>query len=281
MRFLRLMWTLIGALFGSQASAERLRHGMAMRDALDSVMMPYRRGDYEAALQAAEGFRLDGDISAAYCFYRGACLAQLERLPEAETWLRRNIALRRENESRFLAIAYTTLGHLMLQAGRPGEAVDCFETSIKYFPGRSSGYRSMAEAVLMRGGDSCEALRWAKRAIEKEKADRQTTPELRQLNLGECTATLAWAVAAASHDASEVARLVTEGVALVGTGSLSSTAQVHYLSGRAYEELGDAAQSAHHYGEAAKLDRQGAWGRAARAAIGSGAVEGGPLPAAR
>jgi hypothetical protein len=44
---------------------------------------------------------------------------------------------------------------------------------------------------------------------------------------------------------------------------------VHYQSGRAYSELGDLQTSAQHYAEAARIDLQGHWGRAARAALKS------------
>jgi tetratricopeptide (TPR) repeat protein len=270
MRYLRLLWTLVTGALGSPKSIATLRHGMATLNAIDGFMEPYRRGDYEAALQATESFRQDGDVTASYCFYRGSCLAHLGRLPEAEVWLRRNIALRKEDQKRHLAIGYTTLGHLMLQAGRYDDAVECFQTSLHHFPGRSSGYRSMAEAYLLRGDNPSEALRWTRLAIDQAKGDREISPELRKMNLGESFATLAWATAAASHTAPEVARLVAEAVAGVGAGSISSTAQVHYQSGRAYEELGDAGNSLHHYREAARLDLQGEWGRAGRAALAIG-----------
>jgi tetratricopeptide (TPR) repeat protein len=267
MRYLRLLWTLITGAFGNQKSIAKLRHGMATLNAIDAEMEPYRRGDYEAALVAAEGFRQDGEVTASYCLYRGTCLAHLGRLPEAEVWLRRNIEMRKEDEKRHLAIGCTTLGHLMLQAGRYAEAIECFETSLRHFPGRSSGYRSMAEAHLLCGGDPAEALRWSRLGIEQANGDQEISPGLRKMNLGEGLATLAWASAATTCDAAEVARLVAEAVSSVGTSSVSSTAQVHYHSGRAYEVLGDPMNSAKLYQEAARLDLQGEWGRAARAAL--------------
>jgi tetratricopeptide (TPR) repeat protein len=106
---------MLKAALGNQAAVKQLRNGMAALHAIDGVMTPYRKGDYEAALQAAEAFRQDGEVSASYCFYRGSCLAHLGRLPEAETWLRRNISLRQKKELRHLSIGYTTLGHLLVQ----------------------------------------------------------------------------------------------------------------------------------------------------------------------
>src|SRR5271169_3445379 len=165
MRYLRLLWTLITGALGSRNSIVKLRHGLATLKAIDGEMEPYRRGDYEAALQAAEGFRMDGEVTAPYCFYRGYNLMHLGRLQEAEVWLRRNIALRKEEQKRHLSIGFTALGHLMLQTGRYDEAVECFETSLRHFPERSNGPRSMAEAYMVRGGDPSEAMRWATLAL--------------------------------------------------------------------------------------------------------------------
>jgi tetratricopeptide (TPR) repeat protein len=183
-------------------------------------------------------------------------------------WLRRNIAMHAEDkEKRHLAIGLTTLGHLLLQARRYDEAQECFEKSLGHFPERSSGYRSMAELCLLRGYNPAEALRWAELAIRHAQADWQISPELRNMNLGEDMATLAWATAADSHSASEVSRLAVEAVASVGTTNVVSRAQVYYQLGCAYRELGDIRTGAQHYEEAAKLDPQGQWGRAAQAAL--------------
>src|SRR5262249_20590517 len=168
---------------------------------------------------------------------------------------------------RHLAIGFTTLGHVMLQAGRYDEARECFDSSLRAFPGRGSGYRSVAELHLLRGDDPVEALRWAKLGIEHEQADRQITPDLRKTNLGEHQAILAWATAAASKDHAAVARLIAEAVEGVAASSVATRAQVHYHSGRAHAELGDSQASAQHYREAAKLDSHRNWGRAADAAL--------------
>src|SRR5450755_2764917 len=93
MRYLRLIWTLFTGALGNRESVDKLRHGMAKLKAIDVVMEPYRRGDYEAALAAAEAFREDGEVTPSYSFYRGYILAHLGRLSEAEVWLRRNVAM--------------------------------------------------------------------------------------------------------------------------------------------------------------------------------------------
>src|SRR5580700_11043224 len=129
---------IIGLVLRSVAERLRVRRNTTLR-AISAVMEPYRRGDYEAALLGAESFRRGGQVTASYCFYRGQNLAHLGRLEEAEVWLRRNIAMRdqksmrdEKNEKRHLAIAYSSLGHLMLRAGRFDEARECFETSISH-----------------------------------------------------------------------------------------------------------------------------------------------------
>ena len=251
------------------------------RAKIEAVVEPYRRGDYETALQAAEGLRLGGgEITGPYCFFRGAVLAHLGRFEEAEVWLHRDIALRQnDKDTRLLGIACTTLGHLMLQTRRYDEAQECFEASLRHSPERGSGYRSMAELCLLRGDNPVEALRWAKLAIDHEQADQGLSPEARKeearkINLGEHLATLAWATATATRDRSEVARFVTEAVDSVGAGSVAAAAQVQYQSGRAYAELGDIQASTQHYEEAARLDPQGNWGRAARVALASSRSDG-------
>lgn len=256
----RAMWMLL--------LARRFR--ASIHPAIQAVMEPYRRGDYEASLEATEGLRNDGEITSPYCYFRGSNLAHLGRLEEAEIWLRRSIAIREETkEMRHLAISFSTLGHAMLQACRYDEAQKCFERSIRCFPARSSGYRSMAEMYLRRGTRPDEAVRFARLAIEKDRADRALSAEMRKLNLGENLATLAWATAVESHSGSEVSQLVVEAVASVGSTNVGSAAQVQYHSGFAFAELGDVQTSTAHYEEAAKLDPHGSWGRAAHAALQS------------
>ena len=263
--FIIVSYVLLGRV-GGLLAARRVRRWVV--SATKAVLDPYRLGQYESALQACEGLRLGGEVTSPYCFFRGANLAHLGRLGEAEVWLRRNIAMReKEKGHRHLAIGLTTLGHTMLQAGRYDEAQENFQASLRHFPQRGSGYRSMAELCLLRRDNPAEALRWATLAIEHEQADRGLTLELRRTNLGEDLATLAWATAAGTRNRAEVARLVSEAVDSVGSGSVAARAQVHYQSGRAYAELGDIQASAQYYGVAAKLDAQGNWGRAASTAL--------------
>jgi tetratricopeptide (TPR) repeat protein len=267
---LSIAFALIIAYFAVRRIGARSRFRSARLTAIQAVMEPYRRGDYQAALQAAEGLRRSGEVTASYCYFRGANLAYLGRLAEGEVWLRRDIAMREElKHKRHMSIGLTSLGHLMLQAGRFDEAQECFEASIRHVPGRGSGYRNMAELCLLRRDCPAEAVRWAKLAIGRDQADPDISPDLRKINLAEDAATLAWATAADSHKASDVARLVADAVSGVGAISVQPTALVHYLSGCAFSELGDLQTSALYYEEAARLDLQGHWGRAAQAALTS------------
>lgn len=239
-----------------------------MKDVLRVVMDAYRRGDYEEAVRQSEGMKLLGEVTRAYCFYRGANLGHLGRLDEAEQWLRRNIAMLEEDgNTRLRAIGLTALGQVLLQAARYREAEECFEQSIALCSERGSGYRYMAELRLLRGDEDAGALRWAEQAVSREEADTETPPELRNRNLGGHLAALAWATAVASHDATAVTRLAGEAVASVGDGVVESTARVRYLLGRAFAELGDRETAARHYGEAARFDPNGQWGRAGKAGL--------------
>ena len=245
----------------------RFRFGWKLPPGLQAVMEPYRRGDYKASLEAAEGLRRGNEVTHTYCYFRGAILAHLGRLDEGEVWLRRSIAMRAAPRmAAFRAISYTSLGHLMLQAERYDEAEKCFESSIQCNPNRGCPYRSLAELCLLRHGNPEEAMRLAKMAIAKEQANHLTL-EIRKLNRGEHLATLAWATAAGTRSSSEVARLVAEAIENVGSGNVQSTAEVEYRSGCAYTELGDMQAGVRHYEEAARIDRQGHWGRLAQAAL--------------
>jgi tetratricopeptide (TPR) repeat protein len=245
------------------------------RLAVDAHMDPYCKGDFKAALQGTEKLKYD---PRAYCFYRGATLLQLGDLKEAETLLLQNIALAEQallsfrgkgsrNLIKLAAISRQALGETHLEQRRYDDALRCFEASLRDWPDRGSSHRAIAEAWLRRGNAPTEALKWARLAVEEDRASTDLTQEARDTNLGEDLATLAWAVAVASHDGSEVDRLVTEAVTVAGTVLVTTSAQVQYHSGLAYEALGNTERSAQHFNEAVRIDSQGRWGRAARAAV--------------
>jgi tetratricopeptide (TPR) repeat protein len=251
------------------------------KSTIDEFLALYRRGDFEAALQALEGLRKE---PIPYSSLRAGVLMQLGDLDEAEKLLRQSIALAEQRapavrgrglgtgpaelkrQMKLSALRWETLGELHLERQRYDEAIRCFETSLRDWPDRGSSHRVIAETWLRRGDSPSEALKWAKLAVEEDRAAEAMSQLVGDTNLAEDLATLAWAVAVASHDGAEVDRLVAEAVSLVGNLAVTSSAQVQYQSGLAYAALGDSGRSAQHFKEAARIDQRGRWGRAARMA---------------
>ena len=152
---------------------------------------------------------------------------------------------------------------LMLDQGRPDEAIPLFQTSLTHWPERGSSRRDMAEAYLVLG-DAEEAVRWGRLAVDKENSDMAMPEDVRNLNLGEDLATLALAVASTGADASNVEQLVRQAVAAVGENVIPSIAQVHTHCGVAYVVAGDTEKSPRHLQIAAAIDADGLWGRRAK-----------------
>jgi tetratricopeptide (TPR) repeat protein len=220
----------------------------------------YIRGDYEDALEIARGLFDD--------FFTGNLLMQLGRFAEAEQLLRR--AVSHEKEPRLAALANTVLGQLLMRQQNYERAQECFEAALRLWPDRGSTHRDMAEVWLRRGGSPAEALRWARLAVEKERAGEGVSADTKRTNLSEDLATLAWAVAADSGDAAEVERLCAEAVGLCGTDPVTLTAQVHCHCGLAYTALRDEVKKVRHFEEAVRVDPNGVWGREARSmAVGN------------
>ena len=253
--------------------------GRRQRSTLSAYMKAHRRGDYEIALQIAEGFRERGAITRSYCFHHGSSLMQLGKLDEAETWLLQSVSLSKRNEAhqpgtagierqiRLTALGSSTLGQLYLEQSRYDEALTCFEESLRDWPNRGATHRSIAELWLRRGKPD-EALKWATLAIEKEKSSKPLSKKTGEMNFAEELATLAWAVAEASNDRPRVDKLVAQAIPLAKI-SVSTKAQVHYHSGLAYAALGERERSSEYFKKAADMDRLGRWGRAARSRIES------------
>jgi tetratricopeptide (TPR) repeat protein len=252
-------------LFRFKPSPATLRYLAARQATVDSVMEAHRRGDYATALERAEGFRIDGNITADYCFHRGGALRQLGRNDEAEKWLRRRVAMPLDDKRK--ALSYSVLGHVLLSEQRYEEAMDCFTTCLRLWPERGSSRRNVAEAFLRRGDRPGEALKWAREAVAKERTVHPSSEGLHRvhtLNLSEQLATLAWAVAVNTRDRAEVDSLMAEAVALVGDQSVESAGLVHCQAGHAYAALGDTCESERYFEIAARIDPQGRWGREAR-----------------
>jgi len=247
------------------ASLVRPRRSLSMVRTLEAVMEAHRRGDYAAELERAEGFRAGTEITEQYCFFRGAALANLGRDEEAERWLRRHVTMRMLQKEK--ALGWAVLGDLLVRQRRFHEAMECFQTCLQLWPERPSSRRNIAEWHLRCGDDAGEAVRWAREAVERQRSGRPRSDGARRvhrLNLGEALATLAWAVSVVSGDRKEVDRLIVEAEKLVNCGSVQSAAQVHCQAGHAYTALGDVENGMWHFEEAARIDRQGRWGREAR-----------------
>jgi len=277
-----LLVTIKGALllWMVKQRAERRRKTAA----LNALLAAYRRGDFEAALPFVEGLR---DDDSTYRYFQGALLMQIGNLKEAEKLLQQSIQLSEQSEitlrSRGMwakkalqrrleltSLRRSTLGQLYLEQGRYDDAQLCFEASLRDWPGCGSSHRAIAETLLRRGGDPTAALKWARLAVDEERASTGLPEEVHSTNLGEQLATLAWSVAVALRDRPQVDRLVSEAESSVGDRLVTSCAQVQYLSALAYSTLGDMERSAHHLDEAARVDRKGQWGREARALAAMG-----------
>jgi tetratricopeptide (TPR) repeat protein len=253
MRFFGLLVKLFKAYFNYRRQMKKIQTKGGYRAAMDNMLEAYRRGDYAGAIQASMG--MDP-------YFHGAMLMQLGRFDEAQQWLEQVTAT--QKETRLLALANSTLGQLCLQQQHYDEAQKRFQTALSLWPDRASTHRDLAELHLRRDNLS-EGLHWAHLAVEKERAGEGVTPETQKTNLCEELATLAWAVAANSHDRSEVDRLAAEALDLAANNPVSSTAQIHFQVAQAYGLLGDTATSGRHFEEAARVDPNGLWGRAAQA----------------
>ena len=265
----QLIRMLVKVLFGYRShvrSMDQIRSAQSHMSAIEDILGSYREGDYESALKAAEQLKGRPEHAASYFFFSGTMLMNLGRLEEAEQFLRRNVTSAPDNKRK--ALGYSSLGQVLLEMNRIDEAVQCFETSLTYWPQRGSAHRDIAEAWLRRGNRSGRAVEFAQLAVEEDRERENPTghkegQEVCNLNLGEDLATLAWAIAVDSHNRAQVDQLVGEALPLV-TSAVSPSAQAHYHSGRAYLELGDSPKSSEYFAAAARIDPNGMWGRAAR-----------------
>ena len=265
-RLLKMLVSLVFLHRRHRKAMDQFRTSTLKMNSIDAVLAAYREGDYQGALSAAESMKGNPKLLGAYLFFTGTMLMHLGRLREAEHRLRLNVGAPQETKT--LAIGYSSLGQLLLELQRYDEAMECFETSLRHWPDRGSSHRDIAETWLRRGNPSA-AVEWAQRAVNEDRGrmDPEASAKLQEvcnLNLGEDLATLAWAVAADSRDRAKVENLAGEAVTLVHS-AVSPRAMVHYHLGQAYRALGDSATSAEHFAEAARADPNGLWGRSARA----------------
>jgi tetratricopeptide (TPR) repeat protein len=261
---------LILAALGFYLRWSRRGNGVIAREmrtmaAMNAVMSAYRAGDYERALQKTEGMRDGSSKTAEYCFYRGAMLHHLGQLTEAETTLREALPLQPTDQLK--ALSYNTLAKILMDQERFTEAIAFFENAGRAWPDRGSNQRGIAEVWLRQGRELSEALDYARRGVEIDRAATGMKKEALDLRLAEDLAILAWAVAGNSGDAQEVESLLTEAFTLCGTNTKPILAQLHYHAGKAYAALKDAQNSQAHFRQAAEFDPQGIVGRFARALL--------------
>src|ERR1700757_4128390 len=70
-----------------------IARGRKTLNALEAVDTSYRAGDYQTALEQAEGLKQGFSKTPEYCFFRGTMLHQLGRFTEAEASLREGLLL--------------------------------------------------------------------------------------------------------------------------------------------------------------------------------------------
>jgi tetratricopeptide (TPR) repeat protein len=218
---------------------------------LDPMMQAYRQGNYEQAMALATDSFMQAEI-----------LIQLGRASEAEEILRRMAETEKEAKPRTLVMSQ--LGHVLMRRQQYDEAMECFQLALRMWPERGSTYRAIAEWHLRRGDNSAEALRWARLAVEKEKAGPGLSPDSKELCLMEDFSTLAWAVAVHSHDGAEVDRLC-EQIAFPAITPYCSLAMSSFQFGKAWAAVGNITDSAAQFEAAIQRDPKGLWAREAAA----------------
>lgn len=267
----RLILMIVSAYFTHRKGMKQLRTARLHHTAIDGILTAYRNGDYQSALHIAESMKGDPTLADSYFFFTGTMMMNLGRFQEAERRLRQNLTVVPDEKRR--ALAHSSLGQLLLELQRYDEALECFHTSLQYWPDRGSSHRDLAEACLRKGGHA-DAVKWARLAVQEDRDQLETSnspalEDVANINLAEDLSTLAWAVAADSGDSAQVDRLVNEAESLSFTAA-SPKAQVQCHAGRAYLALGDSVRSEHHFSEAARIDPNGLWGRAGQAMSATG-----------
>lgn len=240
-----------------------IARGTKTLNALELVTASYRAGDYQTALQQAEGLKHGFSKTAEYCFFRGTMLHQLGKFSEAEASLREGLAL--ETEARRQALASNVLGTVLMDMERYPEALSCFEDSIRVWLDRGTGHREIAEVWLRQGRNLPEALTRARRAVEIDRASPALSAETHEYRVGEDLALLAWAEAANSSNIERVDALLAEAFPLCASAAKMVQAQQHYYAGRAYSALQLLEKAAEQFLQARTVDPQGQFGRLAAA----------------
>lgn len=220
------------------------------------------------ALANTEELKDGSKATAPYCFFRGTMLRHLVRFSEAEVSLREGLFLETEPHSR--ALALNTLATVLMDQGRPVEAIEFYENASRAWPDRGASRRGIAEVWLRQGREFPTALREAQQAVAIDKrviAPSQEAKTLLRHRLGEDLAVLAWALAANAAGVSTVEFLIREALRLCNDSPKSTLAQVHYHTGQAYLALQNEEEGREYFRQAAKIDPQGLFGAMARSTI--------------
>lgn len=232
--------------------------------------MPYRRGDYEAALQEAGIIK---NVLNEYSYFRGRALLELGRLEEAEECLKTCSSYDLDRQAFFKE----TYGRVLMEQQRYDEAIAAFQEGITAWRQPGCCHRGIAEVLLRQGRRTDEALAEARLAVELDEAREAAAPnaqdlhppQVRDWELGRSLSLLAWAVALYSKDAAEVEYLLAKAFTTCSYLTKPVSAQAHYHAGRAYAALGKIEKSASHFEQAANLDPNGNYGRLAASARGT------------
>jgi len=247
-------------LTGNGVIAQAIRTARAM----NTAMAAYRIGDYDTALQKAEGLK-GTSTTAEYCFFRGSVLHHLGRFDEAEASLRQGLPL--EEDPRQKALVYNSLASVLMDQRRFPEAIAFFENAGRAWPGRGSNQSGIAEVWLRQGRELPEALEHARQAVDIDRRATGMKKEALDSRLGEDLVIMAWAVAANSGDVREVESLLSEAFPLCGTKTRPVLAQIHYHAGKAYEALRITQKTREHFRQAIEADPKGNSARLVRGAL--------------
>jgi tetratricopeptide (TPR) repeat protein len=230
---------------------------------LAAFVAAHRKGDYEAALQLCDGPALRQVPAAKAELFRGALLYQLRRLNEADSHLRKALALR--PSASMEALILDQLGQVQTEQGRNDDAARSFQRAAELDPERGVAFESEA-ALYLRGKYQLEkALELAQHAVE---LDRKQTAEVRAVTLSTSLAALAWALAAngRTSDARETVREALDQFKENSgqTESVPVRAELEYLAGQAILATGDRDSASEYFRKVAQTDTKGNFGFLAR-----------------
>lgn len=256
--------------FKTMSTGDKLRNGfdsmsssLGPSSSVDSVMLAFRMGDYQAALKRADGLP---KASHDYLFYRGSVLHKLGKLDEALLSLDRAAIMEGLNKKQ-MAQNYLGLGLVLRDKGMTDEAVLCFEESLKHQPDHGSFYRAMSTAWLLGGVRPADAVQKAQFSVNLENRLQVSSPDSLDMSLCESVSVLAWAHAANTKDEWEVGKLEREAKALLDVTNKPAAGLVYFSFGKAYLALGKLALSAESFEKAAKAEPQGNFGRWSKEAV--------------